>query len=322
MLRPLKDQALVQPNLFVIGAMKAGTTALYNYLACHPSIYMSPVKEPNFFSDDLWSISQHIASGSVALVERAKRHLTHNALITDEAVYRSLYPNERDGYIYFGEASPSYLRSESAALRIRNQSPDAKIIAILRDPIDRLWSHYLMERNEARAPDDFVELVDLELEAFKAGRRTQHGFLESSLYYSCLRRYVDAFGEQRVLVLDQADLRDSTVTLAMLARFLAIDGSEFAIGAETANPTTAARFPVLNRVLAASGVKQAIRRIVPQSLISRFKPLYYGASAPSSTMPYEARERLRRFYSADVAELAALLGVRAPSWTDAYRDLL
>ena len=311
---------MTAPNLFVVGAMKAGTTTLYAWLASHPQIYMSPVKEPNYFCDDLWPITHHIARGTPALVRQARVRPVHNALIEDEALYASLYPGEGDGYLYFGEASPAYLRSQTAAGRIRNRSPDARIIAVLRDPIDRIWSHYLMERNEARAPDDFLRLVEDEQQTFASGRRTQHGFLESGLYCRGLRRYFDAFGRSRVLVMDQAKLRDRNAALAEIATFLGLDVSRFGVDGEAANSTVAPRFPSLNRAIAASGVKQAIRRATPQSVIDWLKPLYYGRAPAVSAMPDAARAQLRRLYADDMANLAALLGDGAPPWTRAYRD--
>src|SRR5437763_505157 len=106
------------PNLFVVGAPKAGTTSLWLYLDRHPDIWMAPVKEPQFFSG-LWY---------------------------DQDSYLRLFaPGAR--FKLRGEASPSYLAKAGVAEASKRVSPDARIVIMLRDPVERAYSKYPQEAN-------------------------------------------------------------------------------------------------------------------------------------------------------------------------------
>ena len=130
---------MTMPNFLIIGAMKSGTTALYYYLEQHPDIYMSPVKEPNFFSS----------------------HKQENAAdtVTEFGIYRQLFSGG-SGKKAIGEASHSYLYEPGAAAEIRRYIPEAKLIAILRNPIERAYSHFLhMVRSGTEPLDDFARAL-------------------------------------------------------------------------------------------------------------------------------------------------------------------
>ena len=115
----------VWPNFFIVGAPRSGTTFLHNYLKQIPKVYMCPVKEPNFFAVSI----------------NPKLKLTKP--IRDKKKYLNLFKNVKNE-IAIGDASPTYLWDPKAAKLIHEQIPHAKIIMILRDPISRAFSHYLM----------------------------------------------------------------------------------------------------------------------------------------------------------------------------------
>src|SRR3989304_10189805 len=113
------------PNLFIVGAPKSGTTSLHAYLDKIDDIFMSPIKEPNYFSAQTVSIKHPVNP------------------IRDKKKYLKLFQKGIHNK-YIGEASPSYLADSEASKLIHQVSPNAKIIISLRDPIDRVFSHYLM----------------------------------------------------------------------------------------------------------------------------------------------------------------------------------
>ena len=126
---------MAMPNFLIIGAMKSGTTALYYYLEQHPQVYMSPVKEPNFFC------SEENSDGDFA---------------TRLGAYQDLF-RDVSGEKAIGEASHCYLYEPEAAARIQEYITDAKLIAVLRDPVDRAYSHFLhMVRNGSEPLTDFA----------------------------------------------------------------------------------------------------------------------------------------------------------------------
>src|SRR5580765_3646808 len=118
------------PNFLIIGAGKSGTTALYEYLKQHPQVYMSPVKEPRFFAFEGESVNFGGPWG-----ERLNPEvMAFNSI----ASYSALFEDVEDETA-IGEASPIYLWAAKAAARIHRRVPDARLIAILRDPVERAY---------------------------------------------------------------------------------------------------------------------------------------------------------------------------------------
>jgi hypothetical protein len=128
------------PNCIVIGAPRSGTTSVYEYLNAHPDVYMSPVKEPDFFSHPSLDAVHRPDPGSAHSPEvDAQRNAAHQKELDR---YVALFDGAGDVKIR-GEASAIYLGHPTAAEQIRRYVPDAKLIAILRDPAERLHSHYV-----------------------------------------------------------------------------------------------------------------------------------------------------------------------------------
>ena len=122
-----------KPNFFIVGAPKCGTTALYEYLRPHPNIYMSPVKEPHFFAKDL---------GTYPRIKTAED-------------YQELFAASTAQHLRVGEASVYYLRSTEAIPNIHRFNPDAKLIAMFRNPVEMLHSLHsqLLYVAEENVPD-------------------------------------------------------------------------------------------------------------------------------------------------------------------------
>lgn len=226
------------PNLFVVGAAKAGTTSLAYYLGQHPDIFMSPIKEPHFFS------------GSTPTLFEA---------VHDERAYLRLFDGSR-GERYLGEASPSYLDTAKAAQAIARAAPEARIVISLRNPIDRAYSDYWgsVRLGETRP---FFELVQ-EAVACKEG---SHGLVRRGTYAHNVERYLSVFGPDRVRVLFFEELvSDVRPQLTELFRFLGIDfgvAREIRIGAQ--NPFSLPRGSFGGRLLGSRRMRRAARRVVP-----------------------------------------------------------
>src|SRR5206468_5150499 len=140
---------LMLPNFIVIGAAKAGTTALYWYLAEHPAVFMSRVKETNYFAFGL--------DGEGRLLYGDPE--VHRFPVRSLSEYEHLFANAADAAAV-GEASPIYLECPQAAARIRTLLPGARIICSLRHPVDRAYSNYLMAlRHQGRRFDPVRDLA-------------------------------------------------------------------------------------------------------------------------------------------------------------------
>ena len=175
------------PNFLIIGAAKSGTTTLYNSLKQHPEIYLSPLKEPHFFS--------HGLSGNTQIA--IERYGQFQSPITSLETYQSLFDGVSNE-IAIGEASTSYLIHPDAARRIKKRIPDAKLIAILRNPVDRAYSAFLMKcRIQKKDMSDPRRLLD----DFKEEVKGSYGANNTGLYYLKIEKYLNHFSKEKFKVL-------------------------------------------------------------------------------------------------------------------------
>jgi hypothetical protein len=196
------------PDFFIVGHHKSGTTALYEMLRRHPQIYMPDVKEPRFFADDLRALLGHIPG----IPETFEEYLS---------LFDAATPEQR-----IGEASPSYLRSSSAARAIAELQPAARIIAILREPASFVRSlHLQLVKEHVETETDLRRAVANE-EITRNGRRV-HRYSDHVRYVEQLRRYHDVFAPEQVLVLIYDDFRrDNAATVRRVLRFIGVDDSQ------------------------------------------------------------------------------------------------
>jgi hypothetical protein len=196
----------VWPNFFIVGAAKAGTTSLYRYLAQHPNIYMPKVKEPHWFS-------------------RVKNP-GDAGRITTEADYLRLFQGWR-GEKAVGEASPSYLWESKAPYRIKERLPEAKIIILLRNPVDRAFSHYLMDVRDCIQQRPFYEAIMTDYGSQPKRWGISHLYVELGEYHEQMLRYLDCFGRERVLTLFFEEVfsgpRATSEAVAQITDFLGVD---------------------------------------------------------------------------------------------------
>jgi len=232
---------MVLPDFFIIGVPKAGTTALHVALARHPRLFLSRIKEPKFFLGDGPPPQRGGPGDAKTFRERIWRREDYEALFDDapEGTLR-------------GESTPFYLHDAAAQQRIAEQVPAAKLIALLRDPVDRAhsnWAHLWSAGLEPQS--DFVTACRLESERAAAGWATFWRYLELGLYGEQLERLYTRFPRQNVLVLRYGALREKPVeTLDRICGFLGVDTGVLAeVPAE--NVTTHASDSTRNRVLSA-----------------------------------------------------------------------
>lgn len=245
------------PDFFIVGHHKSGTTALYEMLRSHPQIYMPDLKEPLFFAREL-----------------------HPGLKPDDPQpdtleeYLALFAPAAAGQ-RIGEATPSYLRSRSAAARIAELAPGARVIAILREPASFLRSMHLeLLRDHVETEKNFRKAME---------REQREGSTKPVLWYSMdpleyteqLRRYHAAFGPEQVLVLIYDDFRDDNEgTVHKVLRFLNVDETA-PISNSEANRTVRVRSPqmyelvrslYLGRGPAARALKPVIKAFTSQRM--------------------------------------------------------
>ena len=199
-----------QPNFMIIGAMKAATTSLYTYLIQHPEVFMSSIKEPKFFNN--------LAKGS-------KLNLEGKGFkkISNFDQYYSLF-NEVKNEVAIGEASPSYLFDEKCAELIYKYLPETKIIAILRQPIDRAYSNFLHARRSGKEKESSFELAFAETGNYIDEK--QHFYKEKGFYTEQLDRYYKLFPSKNIKILLFEDVvKDPIKTSKEVFDFLNVDSN-------------------------------------------------------------------------------------------------
>lgn len=300
------------PNLLIVGAPRCGTTALYEYLRAHPLVYMSPTKELHYFGRDL---------DGRRFVRDTKRYLDHFAGATGE--------------VYVGEGSIFSLVSRTAAREIRDAVPDARILVMLRDPVDFIHSlHAKLLWTGGEDIADLSEALDAEVDR-RQGRRippTAHfakglEYREMASFADQLDRFVDAFGDAVHVMLLEDVRADPATTLRGLLAFLGLP-DEFDPVFPQVNENTAARRPTLHKLVkrVTSGrMAERARRWVPAGVATRLERAVDAAITLNTRpvhrepMPPELRARLVSELAPQVQRLEVLLGRDLSHWlvTDA-----
>jgi hypothetical protein len=189
---------MVTPNFVIVGAAKAGTTAIYHYLLQHPQIYLSPLKETNYFA---------LAGQELCFRGPGDDDYVNRLSITDEAAYFAQFDGVRDE-IAIGEASPLYLYHPQAAGRIYDTIPKTKIIAVLRNPVDRAYSAFIhLVRDQREVHRDFEQALAHEQQRIADNWEHIWHYATMGRYYEQLKRYYDLFPQEQIKVYLYRDLR-------------------------------------------------------------------------------------------------------------------
>jgi len=203
------------PDFFVIGAPKAGTTALHAALARHPRLYMSPVKEPKYFLCEDRPPRYQLGPGDA-----------HSALewVWRRDQYEALFDAAPEGALR-GESTPFYLADSRSHRRIHDAVPDARLIVVLRDPVDRAYSNWAhLWADGLETIEDFVAACAEEPRRQLEGWGPFWRYLDTGLYGRQLEHLLSLFPRERVHIIRYLSLVDApTETLDAVCRFLGVD---------------------------------------------------------------------------------------------------
>jgi hypothetical protein len=274
------------PNLVVIGGLKCGTTSLHHYLNLHPQIGMSRPKELNYFVAELnWELGPDWYANHFSAGDDVR-----------------------------GESSPHYTnepRFSGVAERMeKNLGADTKLIYVVRDPIDRMLSHYL--HNAAGGYDS------RELGAALAD--PDSAYVHRSLYAMQLEPYLERFAPERIEIVTREELRDEReATLRRLFGFLGVDrdfsSPQFSRLWETGSAKGSGGFRIMDRAVRLPGLRALDRNFdrLPESLrwvVERVIHDPGSGEAPKPALPADLRGPLEERFRADVERLEALTGRR------------
>jgi hypothetical protein len=283
--RGLRRRRSALPNLLVIGGLKCGTTSLHHYLNLHPEIEMSRPKELNFFVAELnWPLG------------------------------RDWYASHFDpGATVRGESSPHYTnrpRFEGVADRIGSMLGEPRLIYVVRDPIDRMLSHYL---HNVGGGYEERELTD-------ALADPDSSYVARSRYAYQLEPFLDRFGPKRIEVVTREELKgDRPATMARVFAFLEVDptftSEQFEREWETGTAKGGARFRIMDQAVRLPGLRALDRNFdrLPESLrwlVERIVHDPATGEVAKPEVPPQLRVQLSALLSDDVDQLAQLTGRR------------
>jgi Sulfotransferase family len=284
------------PDFFVVGHAKSGTTALYAMLSQHPQLFLG-IKEPRYFATEL-----HF---------RDRPGDTPKTLADYKAWFAAAAPDQ-----LVGDVSPDYLWSEHAPRLIAEAQPQARIVAILREPASFLHSlHRQWLRHYVETESDFRKAIELE-QPRREGREIPPDtywpkglfYTEHARYLQQLRRYHELFGRERVLVLVYDDYRrDNEATVRSVLRFLQVD-EHVPIHARESNESVQVQAPRLHGLLrkltiaeqpAFRAANRSLKAITPKGLRQhalstvRKRVVFGEPAAPDERFMAELRSRFK-----------------------------
>jgi len=299
-----------KPNFFIIGAARAGTTSLYYYLRQHPQIFMSPRKEPRFFAFE-GRTEQKGPFGSRPLPPYS----------TKWEEYIKLFDKVKDEKI-IGEASTIYLYHPEAPKRIKRYlGENVKLVAILRNPIERVISHYMYNLRLGAEPcSTFEEAIEAEEVRVAQGWVEFFHYKRMGLYGQQLQRYLDVFSRNNLKIFLYEDFQEDPISIVkQVFEFLEIENSFIPDTSKVFNPSGNTRFSLLSFLIRQTPrpVKRLAKALLPEGI--RYKVVEWEMwrnvrPAQKPQISSEIRKSLLEYYRQDILKLQELLNRDLSHW--------
>jgi len=296
------------PDFVIIGAARSGTTAIHSYLRQCGDVFMPGVKEPNFFAYE--GVELDIKGPGAEFI---------NNSVTELAKYKALFADAGPTQVK-GEASPLYLYEPDAPTNMARHVPNAKIVVILRNPIEQAWSHYLYARKLAIENEpDFTKALMKEADRLSQGWQPLFGYSQFPKYGTQLKRWMKHFDRSQFFIRTYDDfVADPEKLMREMVRF---------VGVETPFD------PDMSRKLNAGGVPKnkafhdflmrpnpvtgALGYIVPQKTRWAIRDWLAGFNTRGEpTMTEDAREILRERLAGEIMETGRILERDLRHWLD------
>lgn len=285
---------MLLPHFIIVGAQKSGTTSLYSYLSDHPEIEMSPLKETFFYS--------YLLKGDTFLK-------TYPDIPKSLDEYGMLWKRED---LCRGEKTATYLSTPGVAKLIKKTNPKVKIIMILRNPVDRAYSHYMMNVRNGIEKAPFEEVLDEALYLDSKDPPERFGYIRNGRYFSYVKEYIDCFPQEQIQVILFDDfVKNTDIVLKRIMFFLNVNPT-VRINTDTIYQKTGIpRIRVLSKMLYQDSFwKKTVKFILPEILQKRIAIMlnymrFHDLKKP--TLDQGLVKKLQEIYRSDLIELAELL---------------
>ena len=287
-------------DFFVVGAARCGTTSLYNYLSQHPQIYLPAIKELNYFSN------VESKDHATYLKPKKDKHY-HTKIIKKEEVYKSVFEDAKKKQ-QKGDISPSYLWDKETAKRIYAHNPNAKIIISLRNPVQRAFSHYVMNVSIGHEnAQSFADALKKEPELIWGGGSL---YLQLSAYYEAVKPYFDVFPKENICILVFEDwIKNKDKTLTDIYEFIGVD-KEFEVNhTDKHNEKVAYKNLKTLNFLRSNRIKPILDSFLSEKLKEKIKTKIFKKEAPDFTIDSQLETKLSASFKDDVAKLEKLTDI-------------
>jgi hypothetical protein len=303
------------PNFLVIGAGRSGTTSLHHYLQAHPEVFVPAVKSPSHF----------YCRDRLQGPDPAMRLVTRNYFVPDRDDYRALFDDVR-GERAIGEVSPAYLAAMHPAPRIASELPGVRLVAILRNPVDRAFARFVARSRDGLERRTFREIVDDERRLPLVRDDAAGTYLAAGCVSGFLKAYLDRIPRERIRLYLFEDLqRDARGLLRDLFTFLDVNPA-FVPDLEQRHNSSGGLIgnPVLREAWTRTALLRArVRRHIPL----RVRDSAFGLVTRNLSAVHldpEIRRELTALYHDEVEQLASLVGRDLSHWItplEGHRDV-
>jgi len=287
------NKNIKKTNMFLIGAPRCGTTSLYHYLKQHPDIFLPSRKELHYFSYPEVSDTYYRVD-----------------FITDIKTYLDFYSLAKDEKI-LGDISPSYLHYYKSAERIKAFNPDAKIVIILRNPIERAISHYLLDVRQGYQKNQFI--LCKYLDKTEKNRLFYKEYIEVGMYASKVKHFFDVFGRESVCVLLFDELANNPIqVLYKLFKFFEIPNVKIDVTKKYnvyESPKTTLLYYIIH-----NDFLYRFLKIMPDNLKILIRNLFFNTQIEKPDFSEECLI-LKKIFRNDIELLSGILDIDLSKWS-------
>ncbi len=293
---------MTMPNFLIVGAAKAGTTALHAYLKQHPQIYMTSQKETNFFA----------LEGETINFQGPGDKETNDFSIVSLPVYQAEFKGVTNE-VAIGESSPFYLYSPKAPERIRAHLSNVRLIIILRNPVERAYANFLHLIRDDREPHkDFAQALQDEPKRIKQNWEWFWHYIQIGYYANQIQRYYDIFERSQIKIYLYEDFRKNPVALLQnIFGFLNVDDTFVPDMKIRPNKSGMPKNQFFHQLLTKPNpIKTALKPLFPAVL--RQKIQHSNLDKPEISP--EVRQKLSALYREDILNCQDLIDRDLSSW--------
>lgn len=294
----------MKPNFFIIGAQRAGSTTIHNALKAHPEIFMSEIKEPQYFVAQMLLEKVQFNPEKQADYEL---YLSKGKYRTPEA-YFSLF-KKAEGFKIIGESSHYIYRPETASI-ICKECPNSKILVSVRNPIDRFFSEYQLAKRTGNYSSSFEDYYIENKENIPNKSKLSKGF-----YADKINHFKSIFGAENVKVIQFDDFKNNpSAALKEILIWLNV-APDISLPIINVQQGGTIRNPFLAFFIKNNGINKILKKLISNTVIrQKMRKTVYENAVKSEKMGYDIWLDLKEYYENEIVSLEGLLNKSLNSW--------